>query len=213
MGILLSLGMWQLQRADQKYERLTELEQKQAQGFLSLSDIARFDDPRDVRVQLNGKLQSNTIFLWDNRIVSGKVGYEVIVPLKTSAGMVLVNLGWVQGTGYRNQLPTISVPDLTQFEGVVWEPQDNKFIAAESLSTTSWPVLIQQVNIKQISELLEIKSKPFVVALELPEASGFVNNHKPVVMPPEKHIAYAVQWFGLAIACFVIFILASIKKG
>lgn len=213
MGILLSLGMWQLQRAEQKSGRLTALAQKQAQGRFQLSDISRFDDPRDVRVQLNGKIQSNTVFLWDNRIVSGKVGYEVIVPLETVAGIVLVNLGWVQGTGYRNQLPNITIPELTQFEGVIWEPQDNKFIGAESLSTANWPVLIQQVNIKQISELLEIESKPFVVALELPEATGFVNNHKPVVMPPEKHIAYAVQWFGLAIACFVIFILASIKKG
>lgn len=213
VGILSSLGMWQLQRADQKNTRLFELENKQAQGLLRLSDVYRFDEPRDVRVQLSGELQAEKVFLWDNRVVSGKVGYEVIVPLKTGAETVLVNLGWIQGTGYRDQLPGILVPEFSQFEGISWEPQDNKFIASETLSDKTWPVVIQQVNIKQIGELLGEEPAPFAVALELPESTGFVNNHKPVVMPPEKHIAYAVQWFGLAIACFVIFIVASIKKG
>jgi cytochrome oxidase assembly protein ShyY1 len=31
-------------------------------------------------------------------------------------------------------------------------------------------------------------------------------------MPPEKHIAYAVQWFLLALAAVIIFIIAQIRK-
>lgn len=213
IGILISLGMWQLQRAETKTIRLASLQSKQAQGFLELADISRFDDPRDLKVQVAGRLQSERVFLWDNRIVSGKVGYEVIVPLKTLKQIVLVNLGWVQGTGYRDQLPNISIPDLNDFQGVIWEPQDNKFINSEILTTEKWPVVIQEVDIQKIGLFLDESPAPFVVALELPSSTGFVNNHKPVVMPPEKHIAYAVQWFGLAIVCFVIFVVASIRKG
>jgi len=213
IGILSSLGMWQLQRADQKASRLESLRSKQAKGLMPLDEVSRLSDPRDIPVRVSGELQSENVFLWDNRIVSGKVGYEAIVPLKTANGIVLVNLGWLQGTGYRDQLPRVMVPEFSQFEGVVWLPQDNKFIGSETLSGNKWPVLIQEVDINQIGGVLGKTLMPFVVALELPESAGFVNNHKPVVMPPDKHIAYAVQWFGLAIACFVIFIVASFKKG
>jgi len=213
IGILSSLGMWQLQRADQKASRLESLRSKQAKGLMPLDEVSRLSDPRDIPVRVSGELQSENVFLWDNRIVSGKVGYEAIVPLKTANGTVLVNLGWLQGTGYRDQLPRVMIPELSQFEGVVWLPQDNKFIGSETLSGNKWPVLIQEVEINKIGGVLGKTLMPFVVALELPESAGFVNNHKPVVMPPEKHIAYAVQWFGLAIACFVIFIVASFKKG
>ena len=213
IGILSSLGMWQVQRADQKTSRLASLQSKQARGLLSLSEVYRMDDPRDIRVKVSGKLQARSVFLWDNRIVNGKVGYEAIMPLETENGTVLVNLGWIQGTGYRDQLPRVIIPEVSHFEGVIWAPQENKFIGEEVLSDDKWPIVIQQVNVKQIGELLGETLVPFVVALDLPASAGFVNNHKPVVMPPEKHIAYAVQWFGLAIACFVIFIVASFKKG
>jgi surfeit locus 1 family protein len=35
---------------------------------------------------------------------------------------------------------------------------------------------------------------------------------KNTVIPPEKHIAYAVQWFGLAITLTILFIWFGTKR-
>ena len=86
------------------------------------------------------------------------------------------------------------------------------FIANTTLNAGQWPLVVQEVDVSRISEILGVSLLPFVVALELADDSPFVSNHKPVVMPPEKHLGYAIQWFGLAIGCFLVFIFASIRK-
>ena len=48
--------------------------------------------------------------------------------------------------------------------------------------------------------------------LNAQDNSTFIRNWQPVVMPPEKHMAYAVQWFLLGVAALVIFIIAQRNK-
>jgi cytochrome oxidase assembly protein ShyY1 len=52
---------------------------------------------------------------------------------------------------------------------------------------------------------------PFVVYLDKTESVGYEKNWQPIVMPPEKHRAYAFQWFSLALAWILLMIWASIK--
>lgn len=223
VSIMLRLGFWQLQRMEEKEVRLQSIANKKITGPLDLESIEEFLDIQDVPVTFKGALLRNNVFLWDNRVVQGKVGYEVIVPVETNIGTVLTNWGWIRGTGYRDKLPDVVFPEkvftsklspdnLHQFSGKIWQPSDNVFIVDTPQQTGQWPLVVQEVNVSQISEILGESLLPFVVALELPSDSGFVSNHKPVVMPPEKHLGYAIQWFGLAIGCFLVFIFASIKK-
>jgi cytochrome oxidase assembly protein ShyY1 len=39
-----------------------------------------------------------------------------------------------------------------------------------------------------------------------------IPHYKAVVMSPQKHQAYAVQWFLIALACVVVAIFASKKR-
>jgi surfeit locus 1 family protein len=50
------------------------------------------------------------------------------------------------------------------------------------------------------------------VLLNAQETSSFVRDWQPVVMAPEKHLAYAAQWFLLAFAALVIFVIAQRNK-
>jgi len=52
----------------------------------------------------------------------------------------------------------------------------------------------------------------YQLLLDPDAADGFARAWQPQVMTPEKHIAYAVQWFGLAIALFIIYIVVNLKK-
>ena len=59
-----------------------------------------------------------------------------------------------------------------------------------------------------ISEHTGTSLKPYELLLVSHNASfGYLRDWKPNVMAPEKHQAYAVQWFSVAIACLVVFTL------
>jgi surfeit locus 1 family protein len=40
-----------------------------------------------------------------------------------------------------------------------------------------------------------------------------VRDWRPAVMRPEQHLAYAFQWFALAITVLVIFVVANLSSG
>ena len=59
------------------------------------------------RVEARGAYVPDSTVLLDNRIHAGRVGYEVVMPLRLgdSRMHVLVNRGWIAGTGDRTRLP------------------------------------------------------------------------------------------------------------
>jgi len=64
-----------------------------------------------------------------------------------------------------------------------------------------------------LSEKLGYALLPFQIELDKSMANGYKRDWKSrQLMPPEKHIAYAVQWFGLALTLTVLFIGFSRKS-
>jgi cytochrome oxidase assembly protein ShyY1 len=68
-----------------------------------------------------------------------------------------------------------------------------------------------QPHLSAMGFLQSGKLFPFVVNLAPEPNSEFVRNWQPVVMSPEKHLGYAVQWFGLGIAALTIYLLSLMK--
>ncbi|MBT1065810.1 SURF1 family protein [Bowmanella sp. Y26] len=210
--IMLRLGFWQLARAEQKQLRTQQLEQRLALQPLSLQDINRQSgDVADFPVQIIGKLDAKHILLWDNRVVNGQVGYEVLVPMTTDYGTVLVNLGWLKAPVRRDQLPELTLPKhrLT-LDGKVVVPGHNPI--SREMTESGWPKRIQQPQRHYIESLLQTELLPYLVQVDDTQQFGYLNNWRPVVMPAEKHVAYAVQWFGLALACLIITLVAIAKQ-
>ena len=50
-----------------------------------------------------------------------------------------------------------------------------------------------------------------VVLLDVDQPEGFLRDWRPPGMPPDKHLAYAVQWFGLAATVFVTWVVLSFR--
>ncbi|WP_102798567.1 SURF1 family protein [Bowmanella denitrificans] len=210
--LMLRLGFWQLSRAEQKQLRAQQLEQRAANNPLSLQDINRQPgNVADFPVQVSGHLDIGKVFLWDNRVLKGQVGYEVLVPMTTNAGDVLINFGWIKAPPLRTQLPDIDLPTaLLTLQGVVVMPGDNP--VSREVSESGWPRRVQQPSPEQLAKQLGRDLLPYIVQLNDSQAYGFTNNWHPLVMPAEKHLAYAVQWFGLALACFIITLIALHKQ-
>ncbi|MBE1300416.1 MAG: hypothetical protein GJ680_10995 [Alteromonadaceae bacterium] len=211
--ILMKLGFWQLQRAEQKAEYLQQLEQNNKTKVTEITaDLFAAEAPVGGRFHLSGKVANDKLYYWDNRIVNGQVGYQVLVPVQTNLGWILLDLGWVKGNAQRGTLPGVDVPSVIEDELVaLWLPKKNALIKETLDIKAPWPKLVQEVNVSLLSQHF---AQPFLprVAVKLEQSTKFITNYKPVVLPPEKHIAYAVQWFGLAIAVLVVFGFAVRKK-
>jgi surfeit locus 1 family protein len=159
------------------------------------------------------KADVTRFFMLDNKINNGRVGYQVLVPLETSSGMLLANLGWLPATKSRDVFPNIELDDnKMSYTGVVNFPTDNAMVTETAVINDNWPKLIQQIDFEVVEAIYKTPFLPFVVQLNDDPASGFIRDWKPVVMAPEKHIAYGVQWFLLALAAIVVFVIAQRKK-
>ena len=52
-----------------------------------------------------------------------------------------------------------------------------------------------------------------LVLLDADEPDGYVRNWAPPGFPPLRHIGYAVQWFGLALALAVIYVVTNFRRA
>ncbi|MBU3020310.1 SURF1 family protein [Aestuariibacter sp. A3R04] len=203
---MVMLGFWQLDRMHEKEQRLASIAQKSADGAMTLRELdPRREDIRDFLVGFNGKADTEKLLYLDNQVENGQVGYDVIVPVVSNEGIVLVNYGWVKAPLFRGTLPAVDIaPGFQHFHGRINVPSENP-VVRETLSLEApFPAVIQALDIGFISRLTQMKVAPFVVELTAPAQSNFVRNWQPVVMPPQKHLGYAIQWFGLAVAAAVV---------
>lgn len=219
LPILVSLGIWQLGRAEEKKIMLDQqaLRANHKKLFLT-KDIAY--DPDSLRyrkVTVAGKYDTEHQFLIDNQIVAGRAGYFVLTPfvLAGSEKAVLVNRGWVPLTRERSVLPRVNIEkNESRVVGRINNfPVVGIKLQGAEIPAEGWPSVLQLVDAEVLAEKLGYPLFGFQVELDNKQANGYWREWKTrVLMTPEKHIAYAVQWFGLAITLLGLFIWFSVNK-
>ncbi len=208
------LGYWQMQRAEEKNQRLDQINERQRDAAIDLELLKALEqDKRDISFVATGIINSAQYFLLDNRLEAGQVGYHVLVPLDTDQGILLVNFGWVKAGLRREVLPIIQLPQgFVELSGKSQIPSFNPMVSETAKEGDAWPIVVQAIDLAKLSSLLGQSLLPIVMQLDQNDPHGFVRNWQAVVMAPEKHYAYAVQWFGLAIACILIYLFALRKR-
>lgn len=208
------LGVWQIQRGMDKQARLQQIEARQSSNVLTLPELMALPgDKRDIPFEAHGSFLAQHYFLLDNRIESGRVGYHILAPAQTKHGLLLVNFGFVPANRYRDSLPQITLPDKPQaLLGVSSQPSVNPMVTETASLSQELPLVIQAIDLPLLSRFLDQPLLDVIMLLEPQADSGYVRNWQPVVMSPAKHYAYALQWFGLAIACFIIYCYAIVKR-
>ncbi len=219
VSLLLSLGFWQLGRADEKsllLEKQAQLTEIQA---VELNTIIK-QDPEQIRyrkITVSGEYDVDHQYLIDNQIVNGQAGYFVLTPLKIadSDKAVLINRGWLALNKDRRILPELPITKLkTMINGRINNfPVVGIRLQGAEIPTKSWPSVVQLVDSQVLAEKLGYALLPFQIELAADMDEGFVREWKKnTLISPEKHIGYAVQWFGLAITLTVLFLWFSSKK-
>ncbi len=216
LGLLMSLGFWQLDRAQQKRALLAGYNADRHATVIQLEP--GLESYRDFNYQLAsaaGRYDATRQFLLDNRTHNGRVGYHVLTPfmLRGRGAAVLVNRGWIDLGGSRDQLPdpVVASGSLTIL-GRIKLPASDSFTLGEEEPRTGWPYRIQRVDTERLGQELGYPLLPVVVLLDPDQDGGFVRDWEPLRFGPERNVGYAVQWFGLAAALLVIYLVVNTHK-
>ncbi len=210
--LLISLGFWQMDRADQKSLFLDKQQQSADQPTIKLTTVLDVspEDLRFKKVEITGQYDQEHQYLIDNQIQNGKVGYFVMTPFKIEGTeqAVLINRGWVLLNKDRRILPNISISTLKQtLSGRINNfPSVGIVLANAEIPTQGWPSVVQVVDINILSNKLGYALHSFQVELDSDMDEGYYREWtQNAIMPTEKHIAYAMQWFGLALTLTLLF--------
>ncbi|RUO33919.1 SURF1 family protein [Aliidiomarina soli] len=215
IAAMVKLGFWQIDRGQEKqaivdYHATSSAQQTQS---LTLEHIRQQSLQTDDQIEITGSFQDGAYFLVDNQTYNGRVGYHVVALLENEAlapYLVPVNLGWVPLGGPRDTLPEVELPQGTRtVSGRIQLPAERPFLLAEQEFSAQLPQRVQYLELDSIRAQTQLPLASFSILLNENIDFGFRRDWPVVVMEPHRHYAYAAQWFGLAIAALVIFLIAN----
>ncbi|QCY47105.1 SURF1 family protein [Glutamicibacter creatinolyticus] len=208
------LGRWQM---DRRAEVLTEISHVNENYFAPASGskeaMALFDQlPEDKKwttVALQGQYLSDDTRIVRNRIKSGRPGYEVLVPFRTTQGKtVIVDRGFLpigdERGGWPDEVPapptgTVSV----QVRLKPGEPTLDRTAPEGQLATVNLPNYAQQVGYP-ISE-----GAYGIMYTEDPAPATAPLQLDPPDTDEGPHLSYSYQWFAFGVLAFVGFWYAA----
>jgi surfeit locus 1 family protein len=216
--ILIGLGVWQLQRLKWKEALLADIaraEAAPAQPIEPVLDALALGHDRDfirVKVTCRGLARAPAVELYALR--GGEIGSRLISAcpvLSTLYRSVLVDRGFIPDTVTNRPLPDPLVTDPVEITGVLRAPERGNFTTPPD-TPTRWyrhnaeamgRALHAEQPVAPLFLMAETSSNPDFKALE------------PAPFPvdiPNRHLEYALTWFGLAGALAGVYGAAVFKR-
>ena len=209
MSLFGSLGAWQWGRAEQKEAMLAEttrvLAERQAQPLALAADKAR-SQAYDWAAGEGEFLPAPAILL-DNQTRDRQPGvraYRVFQP--NEGAPLLVELGWLPVPGDRVMPAVAPLSGQHRVAGLLVPPPSEGIAKAPPTTQADGSLLVIALQRDEIAQALGLSSlAPRVLKLDPDLPLGYARDLDilPNTLPPERHVGYAVQWFGLAGAVFV----------
>lgn len=211
LPLLLSLGVWQLERAEEKTELLAQWKAPgdQVDWPAQLKKGLQVGQP----VTLSGSYGEQT-WLLDNRTRDGAPGYEILTLFQPESGASLVvNRGWVRAPRLREQLPDVSTPSgKLVLSGRLSNYPEPPVLMDAPVKKGQWPRRVQALT-REDAQSVDAAVASLLLRLEGPEQPGaYRADWAPDRMGAQTHYGYAAQWFSLAAALVILTLVASYRK-
>lgn len=211
-----NLGEWQLDRLAQRKVRNAATVQNESAPVRPFSDV--FTRPigdldQWSRVEARGTFDADHQYLLRYRKNNDTSGYEVVTPLRTAQGTVLVDRGFITlppGVKIPSAVPPVPTGEVTVVGHVRRNEQGRR-------------AALTPVN----GEMRQISSDAIAPTLPYPIVNGYIGlltvtpaqdpAFQPVELPEISdgpHFWYAVQWFmftGIGILGIVVFIRGDLR--
>lgn len=199
--LLSNLALWQWHRANAKEALLAQVASHVAHP-LSPGALLKQDDEQLDGLWLKGVGDWLSPHLWllDNQVVDGVVGYDVIIPVQTRGGpALLVNLGWTPAPPLRSERPYLEIPATLALDGLLRLPSD-ALVLGVNREPGPYSGRLQSVRPDELKAQIALPLRGLILYQQTP---GFRYHYAPSVMSPERHRAYAAQWLGLALVVMI----------
>lgn len=211
------LGQWQLRRLDERQERnevtITN-EKRPVRPFEEVFTRPITDDDQWQRVEARGTFDPAQQFVIRYRNNNDASGFEVVTPLRTTSGtVVLVDRGFIQvprGT----QIPTTGPPPPSGTVTVVGHVRRNEEGRRGATHPTDHQARL--INSDALGEALGypvVNGYIGLTSIDPPQEGDF----EPIALPELSdgpHFWYAVQWFmftGIGVLGVFVFIRGDIR--
>ena len=235
VGILIKLGLWQLERGNEKLRYEQQLSERAQQSPRSLDTV--ISEWKDSRIQAQGASEqlslnglkvdveletpSGLVVLLDNQVNQGTVGYVIYmlgeVRFKdeneslVAEKQLLIDLGFVAASNDRRELPQLGNITLsTNMSGRLYTRSVNPLSHELGLENTT-PKRIQNINITALSEYTGQAVLPFVFQPQSLESWPYELLWRPTAMKSEKHFGYSFQWFVMAAVLLFLMLLIGYR--
>ena len=210
--LFFSLGLWQIERGNNKATILKEFDNNlnRQPSYLS-SESKKWD-----RVYVEGIWMNSKQVYIDNVINRGIVGYKVITPLeiKNSNELLLVDRGWIKQNDYRDDLPDINIENENVLVSGILEIPELGLVLSDDIVTSSWPKVSQTKNLEILTKEYEKEIYPMILVAD-PVLKNSLEYIKiiPTNMMPVKHYGYSGQWFLMFFVLCLMYVWYGFKRN
>ncbi|TVP70982.1 MAG: SURF1 family protein [Rhodobacteraceae bacterium] len=194
-GILVSLGLWQLDRADQKAALIAEMETRIFDAPVPLPAAPDPDAHRYLPVQTEGRFLSEHLFVLSAQRAQGP-GFHLVQAFETLDGRrILVERGFLAEAIRAQLVVEASAP--VQLAGNLHWPRDINRHTPEFDTTRNLafgrdvPEMARRLSTEEVLVVLRASEPPAPQITPVPVFQ---------VSIPDPHLGYAVQWFLMALA-------------
>jgi len=203
LPLLLGLGTWQLHRAAEKSAMQAAIDTRlsaQPQDPAVLAQLQRYTP-----VRLLGYYDDQLYYL-DNRTRNGTVGYEILQVFNSAEHRWLVNRGWVAAGADRAELPAVTRPLAAKvITGFLYPVAA---VASASAGADASGARIQGLSDALLAQF-DLARPEWSIRLSADSDTALVTDWQLLQMSPQRHTAYAVQWFAMAAALVVLWLYAA----
>jgi len=215
-----SLGSWQLDRRAQKLRMIAAVDVVLAERRpqpLSLAALQSDDGDASAAYAWAGgpgQFADAPPLLLDNQQRDGRVGvraYRLFLPAQGEP--LLVELGWLPLPGDR-RMPDVPRPGAERVDGLLMPPPSHGLAAPVIASQPNGVLLAAGLDLARVRDALGLRAlAPRVLRLDPALPWGYARDLDilPNTLPPERHLGYAVQWFGLAAAVPIAALLLTLR--
>lgn len=211
--IMLQLGNWQLSRAREKESRQEQLDLRSRQPAVVLpATPVEVEEMRYRHTEVSGVYAPEHAIFLDNKLYRGMAGYHIVVPLRIGASTmhVLVNRGWAPADPDRSKLPRVAVPDGTvTVSGIATAAtQKTLELSDELVRGQVW----ENLDLERYREFTGLALQPVMILQQSDEQDGLVRQWPRPDSGSGKNLGYAFQWFSMALAVLIIYLVLSVKR-
>jgi surfeit locus 1 family protein len=225
VGILIRLGIWQLDRLEQRRDFNARVEAQLERTPITLNGQINFEDLQKMEyrsVMVTGEYDHANQVALRNQVWNNSLGVHLLTPLKIhgTEHVILVNRGWIPMEDFSTGVwSEFDEPGMVEVSGMIRKSQSKAEIgrisdpipAANEPRLTAWNL----ANLESIERQLPYQILPVYIQ-QAPDPSW---SNMPYRSLPEldltegSHLGYAIQWFTFAVILGVGYPMFLFREG